>query len=106
MLLSKGRWHPERTTVAINKSSKCEWHIDTNDIELTALLYFGDFRGGELKLGQPFNIEVPLENGDLQFLRSSKVYHKSVQFSCDRVNIIFYTGLIRKEVLVPCIELM
>ena len=30
------------TTVAIN-SSKCQWHIDSYDIELTALLYFGDF---------------------------------------------------------------
>lgn len=92
------------TTLAINYSS-CQWHVDRTDIGLTALLYMGDFQQGEVKLAQPFNVEVPVKTNDLLFLQSSKVYHKSVPFTGNRVNLVFYTGRIRNEKLIPCSDL-
>jgi hypothetical protein len=42
------------------------WHFDPGDFGLAALLYFGEFSGGELQIGPPFCKTVQLENLDLK----------------------------------------
>jgi hypothetical protein len=68
------------------------WHFDSGDFGLAALLYFGEFSGGELQIGPPFCKTVQLENLDLVFVNSSQVFHYSLFFKRDRVNFIFYSS--------------
>jgi hypothetical protein len=42
---------------------------------LAALLYFGEFSGGELQIGPSFCKTVQLENLDLVFVNNSQVFH-------------------------------
>jgi hypothetical protein len=56
------------------------WHFDPGDFGLAALLYFGEFSGGELQIGLSFCKTVQLENLDLVFVNSSEVFHHSLFF--------------------------
>jgi hypothetical protein len=53
--------------------------------------------GGELQLESPFCKTLSVRNLDLVFLNSSEVYHRSFLFRGNRVNIIFYSSLIKKR---------
>jgi hypothetical protein len=61
------------------------------------LLYFGNFSGGEQLLGNPFNFKLPVQNWDLFFLRSSGIYHRSFPFIGNRINLIFYSSLMKRK---------
>jgi hypothetical protein len=74
----------------VHNPSYSQWHYDPKDFGLVALLYFGEFSGGELELGSPFSKTLSLQNFDLVLLNSSKVYHHSHPFQENRVNLIFY----------------
>jgi hypothetical protein len=50
----------------VKNPSFSEWHFDREDFELTALLYFGNFSGGGLLLGNPFNFKLPVQNWDFE----------------------------------------
>jgi hypothetical protein len=63
---------------------------------MAALLYFGEFSNRELELEAPFSKIVP-DNGDLIFINSSETYHKSLLFLGNRVNLIFYSSIIKKR---------
>lgn len=82
-------------TTVVHNPTFSEWHFDRKDFGLTALLYFGDFSGGELLLGNPFNFKVPIQKWDLLFLRSSAMYHRSLPFLGKRINLIFYSSVIK-----------
>lgn len=92
------------TSLAINYSP-CQWHVDKKDVGLTALVYMGDFEGGEVKLGLPFDVQIPVQNEDLVFLQGSKVFHKSAPFTGNRINLVFYTDTINNVKFIPCPEL-
>jgi hypothetical protein len=72
-------------------------NFDPGDFGLAALLYFGEFMGGELQLGSSFCKTLSVKNLDLVFLNSSEVYHCSFPFRGNKVNIIFYSSLIKKR---------
>jgi hypothetical protein len=38
-------------TIVVHNHSFSNWHFNPGDFGLTALLYFGEFTGGELQLG-------------------------------------------------------
>jgi hypothetical protein len=82
-------------TTVVENPSFSEWHFDRGDFGLTALLYFGNFSGGELLLGNPFNFKLPVQNWDLLFLRSSAIYHRSLPFIGNRINLIFYSSVMK-----------
>lgn len=84
------------TTVVFNPSFS-EWHFDGEDFGLTALLYFGDFSGGELLIGNPFNFKVPVHSWDILFLRSSAIYHRSLPFVGKRINLLFYSRVMKRK---------
>jgi hypothetical protein len=65
------------------------------DFGLTALLYFRNFSGGKLLLGNPFNFKLPVQNWDLLFLRSSAIYHRSLPFIGNKINLIFYSSIMK-----------
>jgi hypothetical protein len=90
--------------MVINQSPSV-WHYDPGDIGLTAVLYFGDFIGGELKIGPPLNSILPVLDGDVIFLNSSQIYHSSNNFSGTRYNVILYTAKINNELLISVPEL-
>jgi hypothetical protein len=56
-------------TTVVKNPSFSEWHFDRGDFGLKALLYFGNFSGRGLLLGNPFNFKLPVQNWDLLFLR-------------------------------------
>jgi hypothetical protein len=64
---------------------------------MAALLYFGDFIDGELELGAPFCKTVPIKNRDLVFINSCQTYHRSLAFVGNRVNLIFYSSIIKRR---------
>lgn len=88
-------------TTAVHNPSYSEWHYDPGDLGVAALLYFGDFSGGELELGYPVSKTIPVSNFDLVFLKSSRIYHRSQTFQGNRVNLIFYCSTIKNEQLIP-----
>jgi hypothetical protein len=67
---------------------------------MAALLYFGDFIDGELELGASFCKTVPVKNGDLVFINSSHTYHRSLAFLGNRINLIFYSSIIKRRDLI------
>jgi hypothetical protein len=66
--------------MVVENPSFSKWHFDRRNFGLTALLYFGNFSGGELLLGNPFNFKLLVQNWNLLFLRSSAIYHRSLPF--------------------------
>jgi hypothetical protein len=42
-----------------------------------------------------FNFKLPVQNWDLLFLRSSAIYHRSLSFIGNRINLIFYSSVIK-----------
>jgi hypothetical protein len=82
-------------TTVVENPSFSKWHFDRGDFELTVLLYFGNFSGGELLLGNPFNDKLPVQNWDLLFLRSSAIYQRSLPFIRNRINLIFYGSVMK-----------
>jgi hypothetical protein len=69
----------------VENPSFSEWYFDQRDFGLMALLYFRNFSGRELLLGNPFNFKLPVQNWDLLFLRSSAIYHRSFPFIGNRI---------------------
>jgi hypothetical protein len=82
-------------TTVVENPSFSEWYFDRGDSGLTALLYFRNFSGGELLPGNPFNFKLPVQNWDLLFLRSSAIYHRSLPFIGNRINLIFYSSIMK-----------
>jgi hypothetical protein len=78
------------TTIVVNADTTT-WHIDSEDLGHTALVYFGDFKGGELQLSKPISLQVPVQHGDIVFINSSKTYHRSIPFENTRICIGCYT---------------
>jgi hypothetical protein len=83
--------------MVVENPSFSEWHFDWGDFGLMALLYFGNFSGGGLLLGNPFNFKLPVQNWDLLFLRSSSIYHRSLPFIRNRINLIFYSSIMKEK---------
>jgi hypothetical protein len=50
-------------TIVVENPSFSEWYFDGRDFGLTALLYFGDFSGGELLLGNPSTLSFQFKIG-------------------------------------------
>jgi hypothetical protein len=84
-------------TIMVYNPSCSEWHFNPGDFRIAALLYFGEFSNKELELGAPFSKIVPVRNRDLIFINSSETYHKSLSFLGNRVNLIFYSSVIKKR---------
>ena len=84
------------TTFVINFSS-CSWHYDPRDRGFGALLYFGHFQGGELRLASPMDLDVPVQQKDIVFLLGSKIYHKAMPFTGRRTNLALYSSKIQKK---------
>jgi hypothetical protein len=49
-------------TTVVENPIFSKWHFDREDFGLMALLYFGNFSGGGLLLGNPFNFKLPVQN--------------------------------------------
>jgi hypothetical protein len=79
----------------VENPSFSKWHFDRKDFGLTALLYFRDFSGGELLLGNPFNFKLLVQNWDLLFLRSNAMYHRSLLFIGNKIKLIFYSSVMK-----------
>jgi hypothetical protein len=82
-------------TTVVENPSFSKWYFDREDFGLTALLYFRNFSGGELLLGNTFNFKLLVQNWDLLFLRSSTIYHRSLSFIGNRINLIFYNRVMK-----------
>ena len=67
------------TTVVHNPSSS-QWHFDPKDFGLVALLYFGEFSGGELKVGYPASKTISVQNFDLVLLKVPKFITNPIHF--------------------------
>jgi hypothetical protein len=70
----------------VHNPSFSNWYFDLGDFGLAALLYFGEFTGGEIQLGPLFCKSIPLGNLGLVFIISSQIYHCSLPFQGNRVN--------------------
>jgi hypothetical protein len=81
----------------VHNPSFSNWHFDSGDFDLDALLYFGEFTGGEIQLGPSFCKTILLGNLDLVFINSSEIYYRSLPFQGKRVNIIFYNNIIKQK---------
>jgi hypothetical protein len=81
----------------VHNPSFSNWHFDPGDFGLAALLYFGEFTGGEIQLGPPFCETILLGNLDLVFINSSQIYHRLLFFQENKVNIIFYSSIIKQK---------
>jgi hypothetical protein len=84
-------------TTLVENPSFSEWHFDRENFGLTALLYFGNFSGGELLLGNSFNFKLLVQNWDLLFLRSSAIYHRSLLFIGNRINLILCSSVMKRK---------
>lgn len=89
------------TTFVINFSS-CSWHYDPRDHGFEALLYFGDFQGGELRLASPMDLDVPVQQKDIVLLLGGKIYHKAMPFTGSRINLTLYSSKIQKKPTYYC----
>jgi hypothetical protein len=81
----------------VENPSFSKWHFDGRDFGLTTLLYFGDFSGGELLLGNPFNFKLLVQNWDLLFLRSNAMYRRCLPFIGNRIDLIFYSSVMKRK---------
>ena len=61
-----GLFYTVWTTVVVNQDYS-EWHFDPQDCGLTAIVYIGEFIGGELLLGKPCDLKILVGNMDLIF---------------------------------------
>jgi hypothetical protein len=84
-------------TTMVHNPSFSNWHFDPGNFGLAILLYFGEFTRGEIQLGPLFWKTIPLGNLDLVFINSSEIYHRSLLFQGNRVNIIFYSNIIKQK---------
>ena len=89
--LSCGLFDTVYTTVVVNQDYS-EWHYDPQDCGLTAVVYIGEFIGGELLLGRPCNLKITVGNMDLIFLNSLSVYHRSLPFTGKKLVLGFYSS--------------
>ena len=78
------------TTLVVNLDYP-EWHFDPQDCGLTAIIYFGEFYGGEFLIGSPFNLKIEVRNLDIILVNSSAVYHRSLPFTGSKVVLGMYS---------------
>jgi hypothetical protein len=81
----------------VENPSFSKWHFDREDFGLMALLYFRNFSGGELLLKNSFNFKLLVQNWNLLFLKSSAIYHRSLPFIGNRINLIFYNSIMKEK---------
>jgi hypothetical protein len=63
------------TLIAANINS-CFWHTDLLDLQFAIIIYFGKWDGGCIKLELPKTpFKIKLNNIDILFLKSSKIWH-------------------------------
>ena len=84
------------TTIVVNTDAGM-WHYDPLDTGFTILIYFGDYREGELLLGKPVNLKIPTACSDIVLLKSQNIYHKSLPFKGDRVSFAIYSSKVKNK---------
>lgn len=91
------------TSLVVNYSP-VQWHIDPKDKNFTILLYIGKFTGGEFLLGPPLNTSFQVRPFDVMLVRSSTIFHKSLESCGKRLNLSLYcktTDLTKSDLTVP-----
>ena len=73
-----------------------KWHYDPEDVGLACLVYFGEWLGGSLALG---NEEV--QQFDVVFINSSKIYHAVDDIIGTRIALGFYSTLVKNSFPIP-----